>query len=133
MRHSQRRNFVLLGVQQRRAARRWPWRLGSPGPRPCPGDAVRGGTKIVALVLIARAATATANPRELDEETRARASAHVKLASEFLDARQWDKAIAEFQLALDMTQEPAMIFNIALVHSRAGHHEAAFSAYQHYL
>jgi len=90
---------------------------------------------LVLVVTLAFAATAHADApkKPLDAATRANASAHVKQADEFLKTNQWDKAIAEYQAAFDLTDEPLMIFNIALANDRAGRPEQALAGFRRYL
>jgi len=87
----------------------------------------------VVLVLLLATAARADPPKQLDAATRAKASAHVKQADEFLKTSQWDKAIAEYQAALDLTDEPLMIFDIALANDRAGRPEAALDGFRRYL
>jgi tetratricopeptide (TPR) repeat protein len=94
------------------------------------------GARIAMMIAVvaALAGAAIAQPRPpLDDATRARASAHVKQASAFFRTQQWDRAIAEYQAALDLTGEPLMIFNIALANDRAGRAELALAGYKKYL
>ena len=88
---------------------------------------------ILLVLLLATTARADKPKRPLDAATRAQASEHVKQADEFLKTSQWDKAIAEYQAALDLTDEPLMIFNIALANDRAGRPEAALESFRRYL
>jgi tetratricopeptide (TPR) repeat protein len=91
---------------------------------------------ILGLVLaatVARAPTAAAQPAPVDPAMREQAAAHVRQAREFFKTAQWDRALAEYQAALDLTGEPLLTFNIALVHDRAGRPELALDSFQRYL
>jgi tetratricopeptide (TPR) repeat protein len=86
---------------------------------------------VIALVAIAAlCATAAAEP---GKGARARAAARFKQGQEFFKAKDYEHAIAEYEAAYQLSSEPAMIFNIALCHDRAGRVEQALAAFQHYL
>jgi len=69
---------------------------------------------VVSIVLVCIGGAAHADPRKpIDPETRAKASGHVKQAQEFFKTEQWDKAIAEYTAALELTGEPVLVFDIA--------------------
>jgi tetratricopeptide (TPR) repeat protein len=84
----------------------------------------------IAVVLAMLCASAAAAP---DAAAIKKASAHFKLGQEFFKSRQWDRAIVEYQAALDLTGEPLLVFNIALAHDRAGRAEEALAGFQRYL
>lgn len=84
---------------------------------------------VVALVAL-RAAPARAQP---DVATRAKAAAHFRQGQAFFQNRDFDRALAEYQAALDLSAEPLLIFNIALCHDRANRPEPALAAFQRYL
>lgn len=98
-------------------------------------------TRHLALVLALAASPAIADtPKKPDPTARKpdaaavkKASNHFKLGQEFFKSGQWDRAITEYQAALDLTGEPLMIFNIALAHDRAGRPEEALAGYLKYL
>src|SRR5262249_62197083 len=56
-----------------------------------------------------------------------------KQGQAFFQLGDFDHALAEYQLALDLSAEPSLIFNIALCHDRANRPEQALEAYRHYL
>jgi tetratricopeptide (TPR) repeat protein len=86
---------------------------------------------LVALLLAVD--VAEAQPKKVDAAALKKASNHFKLGQEFFKSGQWDRAIAEYQQALDLTGEPLMVFNIALAHDRAGRAEQALEGYRKYL
>jgi tetratricopeptide (TPR) repeat protein len=87
---------------------------------------------LVALVAVValRAAPAGAEP---DAENRAKAAEHFKQGRAFFQRGDFDRALAEYQAALDLSAEPLLIFNIALCHDRANQPELALKAFQRYL
>jgi len=72
-------------------------------------------------------------PKKPDAAAIKKANGHFKLGQEFFKSGQWDRAITEYQAALDLTGEPLMVFNIALAHDRAGRPEKALEGYLKYL
>jgi tetratricopeptide (TPR) repeat protein len=85
---------------------------------------------VIVLIGLCTAGRVSAEP---DAATLKKASNHFKLGQEFFKSRQWDRAIAEYQSALDLTGEPLMVFNIALAHDRAGRSEEALAGFLRYL
>jgi len=85
---------------------------------------------LAVALAVAQGATAAAQP---GQGTRARAAARFKQGQEFFKARDYDHAIAEYEAAYQLSSEPALIFNIALCHDRAGRAEPALAAFQRYL
>lgn len=69
----------------------------------------------------------------LDAPTRAKASEHAKQAQAYFNRGDWDRALAEYQAAFDLSAEPLLIFNIALCHDRATRPEQALTAFRRYL
>jgi tetratricopeptide (TPR) repeat protein len=84
-------------------------------------------------IAVVSATPALADPKQPDAATIKKASNHFKLGQEFFKSGQWDRAIAEYQAALDLTGEPLMVFNIALAQDRAGRAEEALAGYLKYL
>jgi len=88
----------------------------------------------VALILTLLGGIAAADqPKKPDATALKKANNHFKLGQEFFKSGQWDRAIAEYQAALDLTGEPLMVFNIALAHDRANRPEEALAGYLKYL
>jgi tetratricopeptide (TPR) repeat protein len=83
--------------------------------------------------LLALSSPALAQPKKPDAAAIKKANGHFKLGQEFFKSGQWDRAITEYQAALDLTGEPLMVFNIALAHDRAGRPEQALDGYLKYL
>lgn len=88
---------------------------------------------LLVIALAVCATTAEAQPTKPDAAAIKKANGHFKLGQEFFKSGQWDRAIAEYQQALDLTGEPLMVFNIALAHDRAGRAEQALEGYRKYL
>ena len=64
---------------------------------------------------------------------RAKAAAAFKQGQAYFQRGDYDRAIPEYQTAFDLSQEPSLIFNIALCHNRANRPEQALAAYRRYL
>lgn len=82
----------------------------------------------VIIVLVALQATAYAEP-----SVRAKAAAHFKQGQEFFKASDFEHAIEEYEAAYALSNEPLLIFNIALCHDRAQRPEQALAAFKRYL
>jgi hypothetical protein len=85
------------------------------------------------LLVLALVAAAHAEPKPIDDATRARAIAHFRQGDEYFKRAQWDQSIVEYQAAFDLTGEPLMLFDIALANDKAGRVEPAFDGYVRYL
>ena len=83
-----------------------------------------------AAAVIALAARAGAEP---DTAPRTQAAAHVRQGQAYFQRSDFDRALAEYQAAFDLSAEPSLIFNIALCHDRAQRPEAALAAFRRYL
>jgi tetratricopeptide (TPR) repeat protein len=88
---------------------------------------------IAAVLAVVAALTLGAAPAQADSDARAQAAAHVRQGQAFFERRDFDRALAEYQAALDLSGEPSLVFNIALCHDRANRPESALEAFQHYL
>lgn len=89
--------------------------------------------RLLVLLVLTAGTIAHAQPKKPDAAAIKKANGHFKLGQEFFKSGQWDRAITEYQAALDLTGEPLMIFNIALAHDRAGRAEPALEGYLKYL
>ncbi len=89
--------------------------------------------RVFIVALLVSSAAAHAQPNKPDATAIKKANGHFKLGQEFFKSGQWDRAIVEYQAALDLTGEPLMVFNIALAHDRAGRPEQALAGYLTYL
>lgn len=89
--------------------------------------------RLLIVALLVSAAVAHAQPKKPDAAAIKKANGHFKLGQEFFKSGQWERAIVEYQAALDLTGEPLMVFNIALAHDRAGRPEQALAGYLTYL
>jgi len=68
-----------------------------------------------------------------DPANREKAAAHFRQGQAFFQAKDYDRALAEYQAAFDLSAEPLLIFNIALCHERANRPEQALEAFRRYL
>ncbi|HEX7841421.1 MAG TPA: tetratricopeptide repeat protein [Kofleriaceae bacterium] len=84
----------------------------------------------LAAVLALAAAPASADP---DPAARTQAAAHFRQGQAYFQHEDYDRAIAEYQAAFDLSAEPSLIFNIALCYDRSNRPEQALQAFQHYL
>jgi len=95
---------------------------------------MKHGLRVAAIALCMVGGVAAADqPKKPDAAALKKANNHFKLGQEFFKSGQWDRAIAEYQAALDLTGEPLMIFNIGLAHDRANRPEEALANYLKYL
>lgn len=88
---------------------------------------------ILAMFAVIAALTLDAPAAQADPDARAQAAAHVRQGQAFFQRGDFDRALAEYQTALDLSAEPSLIFNIALCHDRANRPEEALRAFQRYL
>ena len=72
-------------------------------------------------------------PAPADSDARTQAAAHVRQGQAYFDRRDFDRALVEFQTALNLSGEPSLIFNIALCHDRANRPEEALRMFLRYL
>src|SRR4051812_11179059 len=68
-----------------------------------------------------------------DSDARTQAAARVRQGQAYFQRGDFDRALTEYQTALDLSAEPLLIFNIALCHDRANRPEEALREFQHYL
>jgi tetratricopeptide (TPR) repeat protein len=84
------------------------------------------GASSIAPVGLARGQDA---PPSADEEARVRFAAG-RLA---LAARRYDDALTDFERAYELSHRPALLFNLAHVHTLLAHREEALALYRRYL
>lgn len=72
-------------------------------------------------------------PAQADPDARTQAAAHVRQGQAFFQRGDFDRALTEYQTALELSAEPSLVFNIALCHDRADRPELALQAFQRYL
>lgn len=88
-------------------------------------------------ILAVFAVIATLAPRtasaQAESEARTQAAGHVRQGQAFFQRGDFDRALTEYQTALDLSAEPLLIFNIALCHDRAYRPEEALKMFQRYL
>ncbi len=93
---------------------------------------VRSLAILAVFALVATLAPGAAQA-QAEPDARAQAAAHVRQGQAFFEHRDFDRALAEYQTALDLSAEPSLIFNIALCHDRANRPEEALRMFQRYL
>jgi tetratricopeptide (TPR) repeat protein len=97
---------------------------------------VRSLAILAVFALVAALAPGAAQaqaPVPAESDPRALAAAHVRQGQAFFEHRDFDRALAEYQTALELSAEPSLIFNIALCHDRANRPEEALRMFQRYL
>ncbi|TMQ03094.1 MAG: hypothetical protein E6J90_42635 [Deltaproteobacteria bacterium] len=82
---------------------------------------------LVALALPGGAA------RAQSASNRAEAAQRVRQGEAYFQRGDFDRALAEYQAAFDLSAEPLLIFDIALCHDRAGRPVPALQAFRSYL
>lgn len=87
---------------------------------------------LAAFFALAALRAAPAGAQE-DPDRRAKAAAHFKQGQAYFQREDFDRALAEYQAAFDLSAEPSLIFNIALCHDRAKRPEQALAAFRRYL
>jgi tetratricopeptide (TPR) repeat protein len=70
---------------------------------------------------------------DADADARAKAAAHFKQGQAFFQRADYDRALTEYQAAFELSEEPSLIFNIALCHDRAPRPDLALAAFRRYL
>ena len=85
-------------------------------------------TLVILVAFWSHPAGADSKPGNRDQ-----AAAHFRQGQAFFQAQDYDRALAEYQAAFDLSAEPLLIFNIALCHDRANRPEQALEAFQRYL
>lgn len=86
----------------------------------------------ICCTLFALASTVRAEPKPKTDD-RALAASHFKQGQLYFKGGDWDRAIAEYAAAYQLSPEPLLLFNIALCDDRAERPEKALAGYQHYL
>ncbi len=92
-------------------------------------------TRAIALAVFVTIITSWAHPAgaQPDPGNREKAAAHFRQGQAFFQAQDYDRALAEYQAAFDLSSEPLLIFNIALCHDRANRPEQALQDFRRYL
>jgi len=70
---------------------------------------------------------------QVDPANRAQAAAHTRQGQAYFGRGDYDRAIAEYQAAFDLSNEPSLIFNVGLCYDRTNRPEQALAAFQRYL
>src|SRR5689334_5530641 len=81
-------------------------------------------------MVAAIAAPAHAQPRHDDAKA---AEAHYRQGEAFFSAKNYDKAIDEFQAAYDLVSKPALLFNLGLCYRAKGDHQQALENFKRYI
>jgi tetratricopeptide (TPR) repeat protein len=68
-----------------------------------------------------------------ESDARAQAAAHARQGQAYFQRGDFDRALAEYQSALELSAEPSLVFNMALCHDRANRPEDALRLFQRYL
>lgn len=93
--------------------------------------------RAIAAALVA--AVALVGPRveparaQAEAPNRAAAAAHTRQGQAYFSRGDYDRAIAEYQAAFELSGEPSLIFNVALCYDRTDRPEPALEAFQRYL
>jgi tetratricopeptide (TPR) repeat protein len=93
---------------------------------------VRPVAILARFAAVAALTVATASA-QADPDARTQAAAHTRQGQAFFQRGDFERALTEFQTALDLSAEPSLVFNIALCHDRANRPEDALRAFQRYL
>lgn len=88
---------------------------------------------LAVVAAVATLAPRAAHAQDAETDARAQAAAHVRQGQAYFQRADFDRALAEYQTALDLSAEPSLIFNIALCHDRANRPEEALKMFQRYL
>jgi tetratricopeptide (TPR) repeat protein len=72
-------------------------------------------------------------PAPVDSDARTQAAGHVRQGQAYFERHDFDRALVEYQTALNLSGEPSLIFNIALCHDRANRPEEALRMFLRYL
>jgi tetratricopeptide (TPR) repeat protein len=87
----------------------------------------------VAVIALGAAPLRAQPARAPQDAARVQAASHVRQGQAFFQHGDFDRALAEYQAALDLSAEPSLVFNIALCHDRANRPEDALKAFQRYI
>jgi tetratricopeptide (TPR) repeat protein len=90
-------------------------------------------TLVAVVALQAEPARAEPGRAPADADGRAKAASHFKQGQAFFQREDYDRALAEYQTAFDLSPEPLLVFNIALCHDRAKRPEQALQTFRRYL
>jgi tetratricopeptide (TPR) repeat protein len=72
-------------------------------------------------------------PARADGDANANAKEHFRQGQAFFQIGEYDRALAEYQIAFDLSHEPSLVFNIALCHDRSNRPDQALQAFRRYL
>jgi tetratricopeptide (TPR) repeat protein len=92
----------------------------------------RLGLALAALVALGALGADPAGAQP-DADGRAKAASAFKQGQAYFKNGDFDRALAEYQVAFDLSAEPSLIFNIGLCHDRASRPEQALEAFRRYL
>jgi len=88
-----------------------------------------------ALVVAVAVVTVRVGPAraQVNPASRAEAAAHTRQGQAYFGRGDYDRAIAEYQAAFDLSLEPSLLFNVGLCYDRTNRPEQALAAFQLYL
>jgi len=87
----------------------------------------------LALVALVALAALFVAPARAQSEDREKAAAYFRQGQAYFQRGDYDRALAEYKAAYQLSKEPTLIFNIGLCHARANRPEEALLAFQRYL
>ncbi len=82
------------------------------------------------FVTVAGGALAQGKPKTVREELPAAARTNWDNARELYDAQNWAAAMAEYQRAYDVSQNPRVLFNVGVCEKNLGHYLRASAAFR---
>jgi len=88
---------------------------------------------VVAAVALVSLRVDPAWAQPADPAARTQAAAHTRQGQAYFGRGDYDRAIAEYQAAFDLSGEPSLIFNVGLCYDRTDRPEQALQAFQRYL
>ena len=92
---------------------------------PLPPDASRRRIALISAALLAAWSSLAPSAAHAQVSSAERAHAHFEAAHSYFDDGNYEAAAPEFQRAYDLSHEPAILYNLALVHERLGNLQLA--------
>jgi len=84
-------------------------------------------------LLLCAAALGLPSTSSAGDNTKERARQHYKEATKFYELGRWDEAIAEYEQAYSLRDDPSLLFNMAQTYRRKGDAKRALDLYKNYL
>jgi tetratricopeptide (TPR) repeat protein len=88
--------------------------------------------RVVLIAMIGFSAARAEEPRP-EEKVLKEAREHAHLGDKYYNLGRWDEAIAEFEKAYDLRNDPAFLFNLAQACRRRGDYRRAIDLYTNFL